>query len=115
MVEACFVSANHLATASPSGTISLWRVNLASPSYLSEGSKFVLETTLRCHELRINHLVASEAWSLLVSSSDDGTAVVWDMNRTRYLHTLRVEPKEAVLAAAVHEFNVGLLSTLGPR
>lgn len=106
--RATFITSNLLATAAPSGAITLWRVTLPAATYLMEGAKFIQETTLRCHELKVNHLAASEAWSLLVSSSDDGTAVVWDMNRTRHLHTLKVDPKEPVLFAAVSEANVSL-------
>ncbi len=106
--RATFITSNLLATAAPSGAITLWRVTLPATTYLMEGAKFIQETTLRSHELRVNHLAASEAWSLLVSSSDDGTAVIWDMNRTRYLHTLKVEPKEPVLFAAINESNVSL-------
>jgi WD40 repeat protein len=104
--RAIFVTNHLLATAAPSGVIELWRVHLSANFYLHEGSKFSLETTLRTHELKVNEITASEAWSLLVSCSDDGTAVVWDMNRTRYLHTLRVEPREPVLFAAINEANV---------
>lgn len=67
---------------------------------------FDIDTLLRGHEARVNYLAASDTWSTLVSCGNDGMAVVWDMNRKRFLHRLLVEPEEPVRFAAINESEV---------
>ena len=67
---------------------------------------FDIDTLLRGHEGRVNYLAASDTWSTLVSCGNDGMAVVWDMNRKRFLHRLLVEPEEPVRFAAINESEV---------
>ncbi|KAJ9116880.1 hypothetical protein QFC22_004537 [Naganishia vaughanmartiniae] len=66
-------------------------------------TQFTIDALLRGHEGRIHHLAGSDTWSALVSCGDDGTAIVWDMNRKRFLHRLLVYPEEPIKCAAISE------------
>lgn len=79
------------------GVVLLWKVNavkreLVAPSMMlqSPGQSGVLRghrpgTSVTC-------LAASEAWRIAISGGADGTAIVWDMNRGRYIRTLSGSP-----------------------
>lgn len=69
-------------------------------------TEFVIDAVLRGHEGPVNHLAASDTWSTLVSCGNDSMAVVWDMNRKRFLHRLLVEPEEPVRFATINESEV---------
>lgn len=101
--QAVFVSNSQFATASSLGVITIWKAMLPNPTFLTEGAHLSIDTILRGHRRRVTHLTASDAWSILVSSSEDGTAIVWDMNRLRFLRLLSVFPAEPVLRATIAE------------
>jgi WD40 repeat protein len=104
---ATFVNSTLLATASQTGVISLWKISAtnASTSPMAD-THFNIDALLRGHEGRVNSLAASDTWSTLVSCGNEGMAVVWDMNRKRFLHRLLVEPEEPVRFAAINESEV---------
>lgn len=104
-----FINAGLLATTSDRGLISLWKVQAINGSIAAtSNTQFTIDALLRGHEGRIHHLAASDTWSALVSCGDDGTAIVWDMNRKRFLHRLLVQPEEPVKCAAISETEVRL-------
>lgn len=106
-VEAVFVSASQFVTASPEGVLKVWRIKGGiSTSVWTDASKMVPVAVLRGHEDTANHLCASAAWSVLVSCSEDGSAIVWDTNKFRFIRRLVVEPSEPVRAAAVDDATV---------
>lgn len=76
-------------------------------------TEFAIDALLRGHEGPVNHLAASDTWSTLVSCGNDGMAVIWDMNRKRFLHRLLVEPEEPVRFATINESEVSRTQTLG--
>lgn len=104
---AVFFSPEKLVTATPDGIIIVWRIeNPASSVMITESAKMIHQTILRGHSGRISCLRASPAWSILVSTSIDGTALVWDMNRTRFLYRLTAHPEEPVRSAAIDDGTV---------
>ncbi|KAJ9113849.1 hypothetical protein QFC19_000042 [Naganishia cerealis] len=106
---AVFVNAHLLATTSERGLISLWKLEAANGSLAAiANTQFTIDALLRGHEGRLHHLEASDTWSTLVSCGEDGTAIVWDMNRKRFLHRLLVQPEEPVKCAAISESEVRL-------
>ena len=44
--------------------------------------------TLRGHASAITALRVSRAWSIIVTGAQDGTAIIWDLNRMRLVHRL---------------------------
>ncbi|GHJ86512.1 hypothetical protein NliqN6_2914 [Naganishia liquefaciens] len=101
---AVFVNSKLLATASERGVISLWKMQTPTGSISAlSATEFAIDAVLRGHQGSVNHLAASDIWSTLVSCGNDGMAVVWDMNRKRFLHRLLVEPEEPVWFATIDE------------
>jgi WD40 repeat protein len=106
-VEAVFVSSTRFVTASPEGVLKVWRIKGGSGlSVWTDTSRIVPIAVLRGHEDVVNRLSVSPAWSVLVSSSEDGSAIVWDTNRFKFVRRLVVEPSEPVRAAAVDDATV---------
>jgi WD40 repeat protein len=104
---AVFVNSKLLATASSRGVLSLWKIQTPNGSVAPIAvTEFAIDALLRGHEGSVNHLAASDTWSTLVSCGNDGMAVVWDMNRKRFLHRLLVEPEEPVRFATINESEV---------
>lgn len=101
--QAVFVSNAQFATASSAGIVTIWKTTLPNSTFLTDGSKLSVDAVLRGHRRKVNHMAASDAWSILVSASDDGTAIVWDLNRLRFLRRLVVDPPEPVLRVAIAE------------
>lgn len=106
-VEAVFVSSTQFVTASPEGVLKVWRIKGGSAaSVWTDTSRMVPVAVLRGHEDTVNRLCASSAWSVLISASEDGSAIVWDTNRFKFVRRLVVEPCEPVRAAAVDDATV---------
>lgn len=104
---AVFINAGLLATTSERGLISLWKLQTVNGSTAAiANTQFSIDALLRGHEGHIHHLAGSDTWSALVSCGEDGTAIIWDMNRKRFLHRLLVQPKEPVKSAAISESEV---------
>jgi WD40 repeat protein len=62
--------------------ISFWKIK----SY--RNVKPELLATLRGHSDKVLCLSASRSYSILVSGSEDGTAIIWDINRKLYIKSL---------------------------
>jgi WD40 repeat protein len=108
-VEAVFVSATRFVTATPEGVLKVWRIKGGSAvSVWTDTSRMMPIAVLRGHEDVVNRLTASSAWSVLISSSEDGSAIVWDTNRFKFVRRLVVEPSEPVRFAAVDDATVCL-------
>lgn len=59
---------------------------------------------MRGHSDKVVCVAASRAWSLIVSGSEDGSAIIWDLNRASYVRSLWHE--RGVTGCAVHETSV---------
>ncbi|KAI8149645.1 WD40-repeat-containing domain protein [Fennellomyces sp. T-0311] len=79
---ACFPDKRILATGSTDGTVCMWKVKH------EKAMDFTLLDCLRGHSAGVVSLAASRSYSILVSGSEDKTAIVWDLNRMEYVRTL---------------------------
>lgn len=105
-VQGTFVSPHQFATASDKGVLTIWRVKHMNATGWSDTSRFVPEVKLRGHQAPVIHMTASQPWSVLISASEDGSAIVWDMNRLKFLRRLVVSPEEVVRATAIDDSTV---------
>lgn len=104
---AAFIDSQQLATASAEGVITIWHIrNPIGSTAVAEKSRLTAETTLRGHDDIVTGFVSSSAWSVLVSTSHDGSAIVWDMNRMRFIRRIVVEPEEPIRGATIDDSTV---------
>ena len=61
----------------------LWRLSR------SDGITSMSQThTLRAHSGPVLCITACKTWSIIVSGSEDGSAVIWDLNRAIYVRSI---------------------------
>jgi WD40 repeat protein len=78
-------SQRRLITGGADTTVRVWTLAGRRP----QGQKLSLERTLCGHSATVTALACAAPFHTLVSGSDDETCIVWDLNRLRYLRTLR--------------------------
>jgi WD40 repeat protein len=106
---AVFVNPTLLAAANRTGIISLWKIQATNASVAPmANTQFNIDALLRGHQGEVNSMATSDTWSTLVSCGNEGMAVIWDMNRKRFLHRVLVEPEEPVRYAAINESEVSV-------
>lgn len=98
-----------LLTGGSDNFVLLWRVihsssSSSSSSASTNGTRLKLSHLMRGHSDQVVCITASRAWSLIVSGSRDGSAIVWDLNRASYVRSLWHE--RGVTGVAVHETSV---------
>nr|XP_019045287.1 hypothetical protein I302_05676 [Kwoniella bestiolae CBS 10118]OCF24217.1 hypothetical protein I302_05676 [Kwoniella bestiolae CBS 10118] len=103
VVDAIFASPSLLITVSGHGVLTAWRLNIKSGGYRRGDATLQREATLRGHVGKITCLAANTSWSVLVSGSENGNAMVWDTNRLRYTRTLQTGMKEPIKYCAINE------------
>ncbi|KAI4197790.1 MAG: hypothetical protein LQ350_005695 [Teloschistes chrysophthalmus] len=89
--------------------ISVWAVNHAvNPIELQpRGSLFG-------HRTAINTLAASRSFRTLLSASDDGQILLWDLNRLEIMRKLTLPGGSRVSCAKIHDVNGTLMICRGP-
>jgi WD40 repeat protein len=87
---ATFADSENLVTGSSDYTVRLWRWTRASGVHHARESpiNLVLSHIMRAHSAEISCVAVSRAWSIVVSGSKDGTAVLWDLNRGTYVRSI---------------------------
>ncbi|WVR06613.1 hypothetical protein IAU60_003645 [Kwoniella sp. DSM 27419] len=103
VADAIFASPTLLITVSGHGVLTAWRMTIKGSGYRRGDVSLQREATLRGHVGKITCLAANTSWSLLVSGSEDGTAMVWDSNRLRYVRTLQTGRKEPIKFCQINE------------
>ncbi|KAF7982777.1 hypothetical protein HWV62_26692 [Athelia sp. TMB] len=105
---AAFADPQNLVTGSNDHTVRLWRL---------AGAQATLANILRAHAAPVVAVAASRAWSIAVSGSADGSAVVWDLNRGAYVRSIwHADPRadaedgDAVHLVAINE-STGYIAT----
>jgi WD40 repeat protein len=90
-----FSDGHTLITGGFDNLVLLWRVlrNVPVPPRSSSSSsgtstRLKLSHLMRGHSAPITCVCASKAWSVLVSGSEDGSAIMWDLNRATYVRSL---------------------------
>lgn len=82
--SACFADHRTLITGSTDSTISLWKF-----AWLGNGGAHLQQVeVLRGHSAPISCIAASRTLSIIVSGSEDGLAMIWDLNRALLVHSL---------------------------
>lgn len=83
-----FVDSDHFLTGSSDSMLRLWQIN-------RKDSKTSISRThlLRAHEAGVLCVATCRSWSIAVSGSEDGTAVIWDLNRAVYVRSIVHKPK----------------------
>ncbi|XP_041350649.1 lysosomal-trafficking regulator-like isoform X2 [Gigantopelta aegis] len=99
-------------TAGTAGVINVYNVahNSAKASNLQV---FGSLTALIGHTGTVNVMVLSKPFSVIVTGSEDGTIIVWDLNRLSYVLSITSHPK-AVKTLAVSD-TLGDLVSVSPR
>jgi beige protein homolog 1 len=105
---AVFADENTLITGSEDTTVCVWQVRIAKTFEIQ------LKECLRGHSEQVSCIAFSKSFSVIVSGSDDGTAIVWDLNRLKYVRQLtgHVGPVEAV---AVNDATGDIATCSGPN
>jgi WD40 repeat protein len=101
---AAFPDSETLVTGSHDSKVRLWRLSHREHTSLS------LLYILTGHRQRVLCVAASRAWSLVVSGSEDGCAMLWELNRAQYVRT--IEHGSPVNLVTVNESTVSTLSKL---
>ncbi|OZJ02277.1 hypothetical protein BZG36_05064 [Bifiguratus adelaidae] len=79
---ACFADDRTLITGGTDGLLCMWRLSQGKMTEIS------LLACLRGHRGRITAVATSKSYSIIVSASEDQTAIVWDLNRKSYVRQL---------------------------
>jgi hypothetical protein len=121
---AAFADQDTLVTGSGDNIVRVWRVSqgqvtpsgfvgTSGRSRRHTSSTLSMTHLLRGHTQRVACIATSRTWSVIVSGSEDGSAIVWDLNRGSYRHSiwhgnesLRVE----VYLSAINE-STGYIAT----
>lgn len=78
-----FVDSDIFITGSSDTMLRMWRLSR------KDGSTTLTQThMLRAHSANVVCVTACRAWSVIVSGSEDGTAIIWDLNRAVYVNTI---------------------------
>lgn len=79
-------------------------------SSLSEKLDMTLSNIMRIHTDDVTCITASRTWSIIVSGSRDGSAVIWELNRGGYVrsiwHPRRTDGDTTVNLVAINESTV---------
>ncbi|KAG1874893.1 beach-domain-containing protein [Suillus subluteus] len=96
---AAFADQATLVTGSGDNIVRVWRVNQGQVAPLGfvgasgrsrrhASSTLSMTHLLRGHTQRVVCIATSRTWSVIVSGSEDGSAIVWDLNRGSYRHSI---------------------------
>ena len=83
---ATFADSENLITGSDDHIVRLWRFSRNNSG--SSGLSISLSNMMRVHRDTILCVAASRSWSVIVSGSKDGSAVLWDLNRAVYMRSI---------------------------
>ncbi|KAI0300557.1 beach-domain-containing protein [Multifurca ochricompacta] len=84
-----FADSENLITGSKDHIVRLWRVSRGASSNLGASALSIsLSNLMRVHRDTVLCVAASRPWSIIVSGSKDGSAVLWDLNKAVYLRSI---------------------------
>lgn len=98
------IDSESLITGSNDSIVRLWKVAR------KDGRPYLSQThILRAHEDSVICVTACRAWSVAVSGSKDGTAIIWDLNRAVYVRSIYHKPQSGK-EKEVDDYNVHLVA-----
>lgn len=110
---AAFADATTLVTGSFDHMVRLWSLKSSSNVHGPQRSnirtsRLTLTHILRAHTASVSCVAASRTWSLVVSGAQDGTAVLWDLNRGVYVRSIThgTDANAAVHLVSINESTV---------
>ncbi|KAI8643957.1 hypothetical protein BD408DRAFT_137123 [Parasitella parasitica] len=80
---ACFPDSRTLVTGGTDNLVCIWQVKNEKAT-----TDFMLVECLKGHSSVVTTIAASRTYSILVTGSEDKTAIIWDLNRKQYVKTL---------------------------
>ncbi|OAD02252.1 hypothetical protein MUCCIDRAFT_143984 [Mucor lusitanicus CBS 277.49] len=80
---ACFPDSRTLVTGGTDNLVCIWQVKNEKTT-----TDFALLECLKGHSSAVTTIAASRTYSILVTGSEDKTAIIWDLNRKQYVKTL---------------------------
>jgi WD40 repeat protein len=96
---AMLVDSDCLVTGWGDYTVRLWKLrqNAGGSSLNLASGKFSISLShiMRTHTDEVVCVTASRTWSIAVSGSKDGSAVIWDLNRGTYVQSIRHHPDKS--------------------
>lgn len=105
--RAAFADADTLVTGSTDYTVRLWKLARVTGAHHKSEPPLSVNLThiMRGHSARVTCVAASRSWSLVVSGSQDGSAILWDLNRGTYVRSIShgEGPAHTVHLAAIQE------------
>lgn len=121
---AAFADQDTLVTGSSDNAVRVWRVNqgqvapsgfAGAPGRSRRHASSTLSMThlLRGHIHCVTCITTSRTWSVIVSGSEDGSAIVWDLNRGSYRHSIwhgNENQRAKVYLSAINE-STGYIAT----
>lgn len=79
-----FAGGENMASGGNDHTVRLWKLVRSHGVPL----RATISHVMRGHKEPVNCLAASRTWSIVVSGSKDGSAIVWDLNRGTYVASI---------------------------
>lgn len=108
---AVFADPSTLVTGSRDHTVRLWRVQRlgqTANAHKEPPLSITLTHVMRAHTSAVTCVIASRAWSVVVSGSKDGSAAFWDLNRGTYVRSIwHDQDGSGVHLVSVNESTVG--------
>lgn len=105
-----FCDGDLLVTGSSDNLVCLWRLQRGSNPPPAGGTRLKLAHVMRGHEKPVMSIAVSRPWSLVVSGSEDGSAIAWDLNRAQYVRS--IYHKRPVSTCAIHQYTVSVTTSL---
>lgn len=101
-----FADGENMASGGSDHTVRLWKLVRSYGVPL----RVTVSHVMRGHKEPVVSLAASRTWSIVVSGSEDGSAIVWDLNRGTYVASIwhGDDERHGVHLVAVNESTVFL-------
>lgn len=103
-----FADGENMVSGGNDHTVRLWKLVRSYGVPL----RVVVSHVMRGHKESVTCVAASRTWSIVVSGSEDGSAIVWDLNRGTYVASIWHGDSERheVHLVAINESTVCLIS-----
>ncbi|KAL8704722.1 MAG: hypothetical protein Q9201_002146 [Fulgogasparrea decipioides] len=105
-----FADSQTLVTAGNDCVVSVWGV-----TYTSSSVELQPRGSLFGHRTAINTLAVSRSFRTLLSASEDGQVLLWDLNRLEIMRKLTLRGGPRIKCARIHDINGTIMICRGPN